>query len=141
MSSAFDTLAGRIVDKLSTGLAEATRADATPDREIPHPQLPPGDKAMHEIGLDSALMTAANSLSLDQASLVPGLEVQDLDGTWDAWINDSLVPIHSQGLGDMGEVDMDTLLATIGGSPDWLNAMVSGTQPKHVPHVQHTPYG
>lgn len=119
MSGAFDTLAGRIVDRLSAGLAEATRADSIPDDP---PQLmmnPPDVKPQRMAELDVALMNAANGLIID-TSLVPGL-----DGTWDTWLNNSLVPIESQGIADMGDVDMDMLLATIGGSPDWLNAMVA----------------
>lgn len=95
----------------------------------------------HEIDLDAALMEAANTLSVANQRLVPGLEAESLDDGWDDWINGSLGPIHSRGMEDTGEVDMETLLATIGGSSGWLNAMVEtdpnvGQQPGHQ-HAHH----
>lgn len=141
MSQAFNTLAGRLVDKLSAGLTQSPNS-AVPITFAPVPPEPTQKSPLqHEIDLDAALMEAANTLSVANHRLVPGLEAESLDDGWDDWINGSLGPIHSRGMEDTGEVDMETLLATIGGSSGWLNAMVENTpnaagQQGH-PHHQH----
>lgn len=146
MSQAFNTLAGRLVDKLSAGLTHSPNS-AMPS-SFPLPPIPaePEDKSplQNEIDLDGALMEAANTLSVASHRLVPGLETESLDDGWDDWINGSLGPIHSRGTEDTGEVDMDTLLATIGGSSGWFDAMVEsspGAGQQRPGHQHHPPQG
>lgn len=142
MSQAFNTLAGRLVDKLSAGLAQTSSSNA-PQPYAPLPPEPTRESPLqqHEIDLDAALMEAANTLSVANHRLVPGLETETVDDGWDDWINGSLGPIDSRGMEDTGEVDMETLLATIGGSSGWFNAMVDSTanvgQPPGHQHNQH----
>lgn len=138
MSQAFNTLAGRLVDKLSAGLSQTSASTVAPNIS-PAPFAPGSTEkspVQEEIELDAALLEAANSLSVANQRLVPGLEAQNLDDAWDDWINGSLGPIHSRGMEDTGEVDMDTLLATIGGSSGWFNAMVETTQGQAVQQGQ-----
>ncbi|KAL1406729.1 hypothetical protein Q8F55_006133 [Vanrija albida] len=98
MSRAFDSLAARIVELLSGGLTTAAEADIS------------------KAAADLAIVNAP-PLDLNLAG------AEDHTMAWDEWISHSLVTIDSEGIGD---ANLDALMATIGETPTWVSAMVSG---------------
>lgn len=101
MSRAFDSLAARIIELLSGGLTTVVDADIS--------------KAASDLAIGHDLPIDLN---------LGGAE--DHTMAWDAWVSDYLVAIDSDVASD---ANLDSLMATIGQTPTWVSAMVSG-EPK-----------